>query len=375
MKQHSLFFILSLFSIVIHAQEEGTKSHFTDGFEYGAAYYFDGMYNIYGGHATGFGHAGMGLVEINWNSNQAQLWNGTNVFISISPLHSSAPSDELTGDFQGISNIDAGGNYICFQELWIQQQIFTASLSIGLQDANALFAISEKGTLFLNGSFGVPSLIAENAIAPLFPLTSLGIHLEIPINKDISFNSGIYDGCPKDFETNPHNISWKLSEHDGMLSMNELVISHQSGYNKIGMFYHSGISTYNESEETYESIFENNYGIYAITDQEIWNNSENSKSISTFVQLAVSPQQTNEHNTYIGGGVVFEGFDSKQLSEFGIAVAHAQQKLETETETAIECTYAYKVTPHISIQPDIQYIINESISNACVGIMRCSIEF
>ncbi|MFW5851063.1 MAG: carbohydrate porin [Bacteroidota bacterium] len=345
------------------------------GFSTGGGIYVDGIYNFSGGIEEGFGYAAMGLAEVSWNSDDAELWKGTELFFTITPLAGSAPSDNLTGDFQGISNIDAGGNYVCFQELWIRHTFPFFSISAGLHDANALFAVSEHGSLFLNGSFGIPSLIAENAVAPLFPLTALGVQLEIPLGNYLSFNSAVYDGKPTNLEDNPHNLTWSLSPEDGALFMNELVLNQENGFQKFGFFYHSGTSVYNESTELYDTLFEHNYGFYSNLDQEMWKNNDNSKSISTFVQLAVSPQKLNEHTTYVGGGIVFDGFDPQQKTVFGLAVAYAQCTTHSISETVIELSYAYQITEHISLQPDVQYVINESASNPFVGMMRCSVEF
>ncbi|MDA3882140.1 MAG: carbohydrate porin [Bacteroidales bacterium] len=367
------FLILILLPFSISAQK--TDTLFYDGFSFNGDLYVDGVYNYSGEIKQGTGYAAMGLAKVTWTSDNAGLWNGTEVLFSISPLVGSYPSDDLVGDFQGISNIDAGGNYICFQEVWIKHNFKHFSISAGLHDANSLFAISEHATLFINGSFGIPSLIAESAVAPLFPLTAPGIDLEIPLGDKLAFNTAVYDGMPTDFEDNPYNLSWSLSQKDGLLSLNELVIQHASGYNKIGFFYHSGTAVYNETTELYDTVFEHNYGLYAISDQEIWKNNDNSKSISTFVQIVMCPQRINEHSAYVGGGFVFTGFDSKQNSIFGLALAHAQCDTHSLSETVIELSYAYQITEQISIQPDIQYVLNESVSYPLVGLMRCGIEF
>src|SRR5690554_5085229 len=338
MKKYIYIFLLTL-PLSFFGQD--SINNIFKGFSAGGGIYADGIYNFSGGIEEGFGYAAMGLAEVSWKSNNAELWKGTELFFSIASLIGSNPSAQLVGDFQGVSNIDAGGNHICFQELWIQHTFPYFSISAGLHDANALFAISESGTLFLNGSFGIPSLIAESAVAPLFPLTALGVQLEIPINEFLSFNSGVYDGRPIDFEDNPYNLSWNLSKHDGALFMNELVMNQETGFQKIGFFYHSGTSVYNESTELFDTIFEHNYGFYSILDQKIWNNNDNSKSISTFVQLAVSPQKLNEHTTYIGSGIVFDGFGSKEKSVFGLALAYAQCTTHSLSETVLELSYAY----------------------------------
>jgi porin len=345
-----------------------------------ASYTVDICTNRFGGIATGTKFLGMANLKVGFDTQNAKLWKSGQFFINGAITHGQSPSEFLVGDFQTASNIDAG-DHIYIHELWYKQQFKRFEITFGLQDLNVEFAGSDNGSMFINSSFGIPSLISDNIPAPIFPLTALGITSKIQISDQVSLSAAIYDGCPTAFEHNVYNINWHLCQDDGTLILSELAWANElfqlPGTYKAGYYYHTGL--YEKDAETGETteVFDNNYGFYFIADQTVWKKSDSDRSAGVFVQLALSPADINNHHYYFGGGINYFGISKRQPEDaLGMAFACAGfNKNYKKNETTIEAYYKKQIGENFSIQPDLQYVIHpagtdEILPNALVGILR-----
>ena len=350
-----------------------------------ASYTGDICTNMFGGITTGIKYLGMANLKVGFDTQNARLWKGGQFFVNGAVTHGQSPTEFLVGDFQAVSNIDAG-DHIYIHELWYKHQFKRFELTFGLQDLNIEFAGSDNGSMFINSSFGIPSLIADNIPAPIFPLTAPGITGKVHFTDNISLTAAIYDGCPTAFEHNVYNTNWHLCAEDGTLILSELDWSTDlfqlPGTYKAGYYFHSGLKeTDPETGETSE-VFDANYGVYFIADQTVWEKADSEQNIGVFAQLALSPANINNHHYYAGGGINYFGISKKQPEDaLGIAVACAGfNKSYKKNETTIEAYYKKQIGENFSIQPDLQYVIHpagtdEILPNALVCILRFNISF
>jgi porin len=350
-----------------------------------ASYTGDICTNMIGGIKTGIKYLGMANLKIGFDTQQARLWKGGTLFVNGAVTHGQSATELLIGDFQTVSNIDAGDR-IYLHEFWYKQQYKSFEITFGLQDLNIEFASSNNGSMFINSSFGIPPVISDNIPAPIFPLTALGITTKIRITDKILLSAAIYDGSPTSFEHNIYNTNWKLCTEDGSLILGQLDWSTEllqlQGTYKAGYYFHTGLNETNtETGETTE-VFAKNYGVYFIADQTIWENANNNHSIGVFAQLALSPANINNHNYYFGGGINYSGISKKQHEDaLGIAFACAGfDKSYKQNETTIEAYYKKQISENFSIQPDLQYVIHpagtdEVLPNALVGLLRFNLNF
>ena len=365
-----LAFCFSIYSTSIHAQNENAKDE--TGLTFSASYIGDVVSNFSGGIKRGTTYLGLANFKVGFNTEVAKWWKGGEVFINVGNTHGGEPTKTFIGDFQGISNIEAG-NLSFMYELWYRQTIGNASITIGLQDLNAEFAVTENGTLFTNSSFGIQSSISDNIPTPIFPLTALGAKVNWHLSDSYSLHLALFDGTPDDYENNPYNMNWKLSKDQGFLSvaefqMNKSLIQSKKGSYKLGIYYHQ----HNDTVDTEQQ----NGGVYMIFDQQITNN------LSVFSQIGFSPKSKDKHNYFYSLGFNYMGlFRKRPFDQAGIAVAHASiDKNSIGSETAIELTYKYNVCKSLYVRPDIQYIINPAgagvkLQNALVGFIRFGIDF
>ncbi len=352
---------------MVYSQEQSINSPF----KFGATYTGDGVANFPGGIKKGSTYLGMATINVAFDTKKAGWWENGDAYIKLANTHGGEPSATLIGDFQGVSNIEAG-NLTWLYELCYRQTVGSFTLIAGLQDLNVNFATSENGALFTNSSFGVHSSIADNITSPVFPLTALGVNLQWQLNDDMMWQIAVFDGTPDDFENNPFNVNWKLSKTDGYLAVTEFhwsksLLKDKNGKYKLGLYYHKHLDN---------TIVKRNYGIYFVGEQQI------SDKISLFSQIGLSPTSINIHNHFYSLGMnINHLFPKRKEDVWGLAVAYAGiDGNQIGAETAIEMTYKFQVCDNLYIRPDIQYIINPAgtenkLENALVGFVRVGVEF
>jgi len=381
-----ILFCLS-FCNTAKCQEVHQFQTFTDDwnpFTYEGSYIGDFFTNLNGGLRKGGGFLGMGNIRIALDTKKAGWWKGGILYINGAATHGKSPS-ELVGDFQVVSNIDAG-DHMFIQEFWYKQTIGKFDVIVGLQDMNAEFLISEGGGKFMNSSFGVPSVISDNVPAPLFPLTTLGIEEKWNINENFVWQNALFDGNPTGFDKNKYNLDWQIKREDGLLAISELqMIKPIAGLPTtwlLGAYYHTKLKQVDDSTGTLNTIFKNNRGLYTIIDQNVWRSADSSRRFNYFLQVAYSPLKNNTHNYYLGAGVTYTGiFKKRENDVLGLAFANAGfHNFVHKHEIAIELNYSYELNENIHIQPILQYLISPSgtdvkLDNALVGFVRCSILF
>lgn len=372
---HSLIVVFHLIPTMLLGQViEGNEK----AIQFKLSYTGDLVRNVSGGISTGTTYLGLVSAEASLLTGAAGLWKGGELFIHAANTHGGMPSATLVGDYQGVSNIEAG-NHTFLQECWYKQQIGAFTIACGLQDMNSEFAVSEQAKMFLNGSFGIHSNIASNVPAPIFPLTSVGIRLSYVFSEWFSAQIACFDGLPDDFSVNPYNVEWKVNGEDGFLNVAE--VCHFSkklrGVYKLGGYYHNHVVHETIPGSTFHSP---DYGFYLVVDQPILS-SDNGCNVSMFAQAGLSPKKTDINHCYFGMGLHLTNFFSKrQEDEIGIACAHARvNQAAFSSETTLECSYLLKINTVISIQPDLQYVIHpsgssEGLENALVTMLRVRLE-
>jgi porin len=345
-------------------------------------FYIEGSYignlvsNLSGGIKKGTTYLGLANLKAGVNTQAAGWWKGGEFRINAANTHGGTPSESFVGDFQGVSNIEAG-NLTFMYELWYKQTIRNLSLTIGLQDLNSNFAITDNGALFTNSSFGIHPSIADNIPSPIFPLTALGAMLQYNYKDKLIWQAAIFDGTPDDFENNPYNTNWKLSDNDGYLTVTEIqvlqsLIPGKTGSYKLGAYYHQHCDSTSLEQKT--------HGFYFVADQMIYKTTSGEWSL--FSQIGLSPKHENKNNYYLSLGANIKGISQKRSrDEAGIAIAYAGfGHGSRRNETAIELTYLFSVNENIRLKPDLQYIIHPAgteinLPNALVSLLRIELDF
>ena len=346
-----------------------------------ATYKGDVVSNTEGGIRTGTAYLGLVDLFLNLDTEHAGFWKGGELMIHGTNSHGEEPSANLIGDLQVVSNIEAG-NHTFLYELWYKQEIATICITIGLQDMNAEFAGCDAGSLFINSSFGIHSVIAGNIVAPIFPLTSTGLTICWEPPGLFHLKTAVYKGCPVDFESNPHNLKWDLNFQNGLLWIAEGEFSWSGQKNrentfKAGTFFQRHRK--NEGDTQTEEKNEYDYGFYLTGNHQLSREHDKNK-LNAFYQLGWSPR--NDNFGYLGAGFTYSGLFSRKNKDIaGLAMARAMMTgTSSRDETTVELTYKTQVTKNIYFQPDVQYVIQpagteKQLKNAVAGLLRFGMEF
>lgn len=270
LSRYAFLLLVSMTGLTLEAQDESRSKALT----FGGAYTGDIVGNLRGGIKSGVAYLGMVSLNLDLDTETAGWWSGGEAYAKLANTHGSEPSADLVGDFQGVSNIEAG-NLTWIYELWYRQTLGALDITIGLQDLNATFASSEGGVLFTNSSFGVHSSIADNISSPIFPITALGFNADWQIRDKYNLRLALFDGVPDKIENNPAGIHWRLSKQDGYLLVTEFqaghsLLSNNRGNYKLGLYYHRHTNE--------RGTMERNYGFYFVGDQTL------TKKLSAFSQ-------------------------------------------------------------------------------------------
>lgn len=340
-----------------------------------ASYVGDYVTNMKGGIKTGSAWLGLANLKLGFDTEKAGWWKGGTFFVNAGNTHGGKPSEDLVGDFQGISNIEAG-NLTFMYELWYRQQIKNIALTVGLQDLNVDFASTSYGCLFTNSSFGIHSSIADNIPSPIFPLTALGVSLQWQICPNVQWKMALFDGTPDDYQKNPYNIHWRLSKNDGFLAVSEWQLN-ATLVNQCEGSYKLGVYAHNHCDSTSDEVY--NYGVYLVADQQIIKTLRG--GIGLFSQIGVSPKK-NANNYFLSLGVNWRApFVSRPDDACGIAFAYAGMHHNGGVggELSVEATYKFQACRNVYLKPDLQYVVNPAgtgskLPNALVGLLRLGIE-
>lgn len=337
----------------------------------GAAWKGDMAHSLSGGLRQGSVFLGMATFSVGLDTESAGLWKNGLFAASAARTLGAMPSAELFGDAQVTSNIEAG-NHTFLMELWIRQRFGSAEITAGLQDMNAIFAISESGGLFLNSSFGIMPVITGNIPAPVFPLTSPGVTVVAEMGSYGSFAAALFDGRPVPFEDNPFNTRWKFASGDGVLAIAEY--SHQTGTGGLPGKYKAGLFSHNHligeflGHEMPDSLCGPTIGWYLLADQTFWQ-AENRKA-AFFLQAGYTPSRESYIDLTAAFGINITGLIRDRMKDVaGLAFTAGRFNGGGGSETAIEITYRIHFSENIFLQPDLQYIINPSGRSS--GIPHC----
>jgi len=317
-------------------------------------------------------------------------------------------SGRYVGDFSNTSNISAF-NTLRLDELWVQKLFWEKKLSLkaGNMAVDNEFFQSNSASLFVNGTFGAFTFLANNvANAPVYPVASPGIRLQYLPTAQTYVMAGVYglDDTSNQATNNQNGIRFALNGSSGMLIMSEAgFLLNQGpqdkglqGTYRIGSFVDTGDHTTFLSQAAFAQGTGSlegtgaNYGVYGVLDQQIY--AANDRIISYFVRSGGAPSNTNFVDYYIESGFNFTGFIPGRGSDVGgIAMARSHvsddygiaQSREgnpsSSAETVVEATYKVQLAPWWSLQPDLQYIITpsgvEGSPNATVLGLRTTVAF
>lgn len=315
-----------------------------------------------GGIDTGFETPANFDLTLTLDTEAAGWWKNGSFLVYWLGNVGSDPSARA-GALQDASDLETNGTFKLFEASY-EHSVFDDSLAllVGLHDLNSNFYATEYGGLFLNRSFGIGPELSQ--VGPsIFSTTALGARIRWnPVDQGYVL-AAVYDGVPGDPD-DPAATQVVFGKHDGILAIGEIGFAGtEEDYYKFGIggWYHTA-----EFKDVAGITRDENAGLYTLAEVQLWSDGAGRK-LGVFSQTGFADSKRNRIGIYLGGGITAAGLvPGRNEDVFGVAVAHARNGYAfrrakpgfEHAETAIEVTYLIVPWPWLTLQPNLQYILN-----------------
>ncbi|WP_375465195.1 carbohydrate porin [uncultured Methylobacterium sp.] len=378
------------------------------GVEYSLTYIADVLGNPSGGMRQGAIVEDRLNLRLNLDLNRIAGWEGATVHANAYFIHGTGLTRYYVGDLASTSVIEAlpaSRLYV----LWFNQEFFDGKLGlrVGQQAADSEFFVSQTATLFVNSTFGWPTITGLNLPSggPAYPLSTPAIRAKYEPGGGFSLQAGLYDGDPAganragdDPEAQRLNrTGTNFRVHDPALIVAEAAYAYNTekgsvalpgtvtlgGWQHFGRFDDLrrdalGLSLADPASTGVPRPRRGNAGLYAILDQTLLiEPDKDDEGLSVFLRASVSPTRSSLIAAYLDGGLAYKGlFPGREDDTLGVSAAYARlsddaRRADRDTilytgtamprrraETVIEATYQALIVPGVTVQPDAQYVIH-----------------
>ena len=299
------------------------------------------------------------------------------------------------GNLNVISGVEAYPATTKLYEIWLEQKLLDDTLAIraGQLAADTEFVVSQYATLFVNSTFGWPTITGADLPngGPAYPLATPAVRVKYAPNAQLSFLLGLFNGDPGNPVTQDRNgLAFRV--RDPALLIGEAAYAYNTGKDyagaiKIGGWRHNG--SFNDQRADIFGLpiaatgndprrHHGDYGVYGIIDQMLYKTpGTDDGGLGAFVRVSASPSDRNLVSFYADGGLTFKGlFPGRPDDTMGVSgayskISHAARGFDTDvaalnpgslspirsSEGLIEATYQASIVPGWTIQPDFQYVI------------------
>jgi porin len=282
------------------------------------------------------------------------------------------PDADLIGSGQGIDNVAVPRATSKLYQAWLQQNFMDDRISVlgGLYAVDSEFYITDASSLFIHPTYGFGTDFAQSGLngPAVFPFSALGVRVALKPTSMTYVQAAVVDGVPGD-PNNPTGTQIELREKDGTLMVAEAGVTPKDKTKfAIGSWlYTAKFDDIRYIDTNGNPLRKKNYGFYGMAEAPL------SDAMDGFVRLGTATDSVNQFDLAWSTGVVYTGLmPAFPNGQTGLAISQAYngQKYRNtlsdasistdKAETAIELTYSDQITPWLTVQPDVQYIINPS---------------
>lgn len=315
-------------------------------------------------------------------------WRRASAHASLLNNLGGAPND-LAGSLQGINNIEVADRRLKLYEAWLEQGFGDNwTLRTGLYDVNSEFYQNDAATLLISPMFGVGSELASTGVngPAIFPSTALAARLKVTTPQAyaafavVNARAGtIGDEGGIDF-----------SGRDGALLIGEAGWT-ASGRVAIGAWsYTRAQPTIIPPEISQGPGFHASRGVYLLAEHDLAGKPDGPRHLTGFLRLGLSEGKTTPFSGGWQTGLLMRRpFAARPASAVSIGAGSGVLSSSyrrsnpidlpplQRAETILEATFSDELLSGVTLQPDIQYVINpaadRTVPNALVLGLRLKI--
>jgi porin len=352
--------------------------------------------NPIGGRRQGAIYEGLTDLSLGIDFRRYFYWRGI-FLVRAYQIHGRGISANNLDNLNTASNLEATRTTRLF-ELWYEQRFGDwLRIRIGQQNAGQEFLISTTANLFVNATFGWPTLPSLDLPSggPTYPLGTPALRFRVDATDAFTLFAGVFNGDPAGpgigdpQRRDASGTAFRVN--DGILALFELRYnpenSNQNGTYKLGAWFNSerfsdlrrdttGGSLASPTSTGIPTSHSHDASLYAIVDQPLFGAKAAEAGLAVFARAMGAPGDRNLVDFYLDGGVSYKGPFGRSGDTIGLAIAHARigkaaRALDADSarfamqplpirsnETVVELSYQFQLTPWWQVQPDFQYIIN-----------------
>lgn len=366
------------------------------GLEFFSTYTSQVWGNVSGGLKQGATYTGLMQFGLDADLEKAIGWRGGSFNTTWVWIAGGSPTTNLTGALFPASGTEAPTGFRAL-DLWLQQSFFDKCLTLraGLFNIDRDFTLCESGSLMLNAAFGWP-LLYNGSLGgpPAYPFAAPGLYGSLAPGGGWKFQAAVMQGDVWPPGENPTNFYWRFNRMNGLLCAGQAQFAWNKaplpGTAKVGALLNTGYSDYdNQSGAAWGNSF-----FYGIIDQTLWREpgccADCPQGLSWFNRTGFSgTPDRSVIGLLFNTGLVYDGLvPARDKDAAGIGLVWTQlspdqaaqfQGSNRGTEMVFEATYQAQLTPWLSLQPDVQFIVqpggSTAVPNALLIGMSAAISF
>jgi porin len=297
-------------------------------------------------------------------------WRGASAYLHA--LYASGNSvTERVGDLNEISNIETD-EALRVVEAWVEQSFAQGrgSLRLGLYDVSSEFDAGEVRALFLNPAHGIGTDYSQSGVAgpSIWPVTSLALRAHHEFEGGVYLRGAIADGVPGNPDY-PKRTTIDFEDGDGVL------LAAETGIARDGRLWSLGGWTYSEPfADLVTGDERTNFGAYvALEEALLVPAAGDGPGLSGSLRAGFANGDVNAIESFFSATLVASGLLPGRPQDrlgLGVILANGSDGFlggladPRDREINIELTYHAQITDEISLQPDLQWIINPGLDGS-----------
>ncbi len=314
---------------------------------------------------------------------------GTHIFLYVLNNDGGHPNSDA-GTVQGVDNLEVGVPTAKLYEAWVEQAFLDGKLKalVGLRDLNAEFYVTEPAANFMHPAFGEGQEIAQTGRngPSVFPYTAPALRLKYLPTEDSYINVAAFNAVAGDPD-HPHGTHIE-GFSDGALLVGEAGYTPGATDDSVPNKLAIGVWSYtHDMPDLAGTGGEKQWGVYGLASHECYKDDDGRK-VTPFLRVGYAGSDTVQTDVSFQLGVAAAGWvPGRKEGEFGLGVSQARNSNPfmdvtagaDRVETAYEFYYRDHIMPGVSLQPDVQYVVNPgtdpTLDNATVLGLRMEVAF
>ncbi len=290
-------------------------------------------------------------------------WKGGRLEVATLHMAKTYTGEEsIVGDYQVFSNIQEENCYAAIAVMGVRQEWPHAVVFVGVRNMNEDYFTSPVTSFFTNSSPGIFPTISANYPLANYPVSSMGVHVELSYGgwhvKNSVYNGAAYNGWKRG--DNPFLVR---PRRDGVLEVVEVSYDNGKSFYSVGSMFHERV--FDEEMQPWHKADGSGYerrgsmGWWLYGEQCLWEREDVGRKVSLMAQYSENTRGMS-YLEEVGGCKRYAELGC--LYDFGanhVGVTAQYAHYGMGREESVEVTYSREVKEGLSLQPVVNYIHND----------------